>query len=308
MASLESGFDRDWDPGTRRAYFADVTKSARLLAYHYVQTTEPEEAVRRAVATVLGDPVAVSEGSINAFAPKRYHLAAVKVANALRDELVGPESDAAEPPEPSVVLGTTTNEENGTPDAVQQSGNDFDDVADAWLEKTLSGLVGALDAESSEDARVRLHELADKLKPFAEFTRAIAEQHTTITSGKFEVDKLLGPARAILNLARDPDGAAILMALMAGGKTSQINSKIWSKERRVLWKKEAQDVNQNFSAEDLERMKRGRAQIGADGYPMEWHHIDGTHEGGVKKMTRTDHRLGDNYRKNHPKKKSEDGD
>ncbi len=48
-------------------------------------------------------------------------------------------------------------------------------------------------------------------------------------------------------------------------------------------------------------MRKGDAPIGPDGYPMEWHHVDRTPEGGKEAFTRSDHRLGDNYRKNHPK-------
>jgi hypothetical protein len=42
--------------------------------------------------------------------------------------------------------------------------------------------------------------------------------------------------------------------------------------------------------------------IGPDGYSMEWHHVSRTPDGGVKPMTRTEHRLGENNKKNHPKK------
>ena len=40
--------------------------------------------------------------------------------------------------------------------------------------------------------------------------------------------------------------------------------------------------------------------IGSDGLPMELHHVDGTMNGGTKPMTQSDHRHGDNYKKNHP--------
>jgi hypothetical protein len=47
-------------------------------------------------------------------------------------------------------------------------------------------------------------------------------------------------------------------------------------------------------------MEKGHAPTGPDGHPMELHHVDRTPEGGVKSMSRTDHRLGENYKKNHP--------
>ena len=46
--------------------------------------------------------------------------------------------------------------------------------------------------------------------------------------------------------------------------------------------------------------KRGDAPTGDDGYPVELHHRGQTPDGPLDEMTRTDHRLGDNYAKNHP--------
>jgi RHS repeat-associated protein len=45
--------------------------------------------------------------------------------------------------------------------------------------------------------------------------------------------------------------------------------------------------------------KRGNAPTGDDGYPVELHHRDQTPTGPLDEMTRTEHRLGDNYQKNH---------
>jgi hypothetical protein len=51
---------------------------------------------------------------------------------------------------------------------------------------------------------------------------------------------------------------------------------------------------------------KGKAPIGSDGYPMELHHKVMLARGGSNDidnliaMTRTDHRLGANYAKNHP--------
>lgn len=45
--------------------------------------------------------------------------------------------------------------------------------------------------------------------------------------------------------------------------------------------------------------KRGNAPIGNDGYPVELHHRNQNPNGPIDEMTRSDHRLGDNFKKNH---------
>ena len=62
----------------------------------------------------------------------------------------------------------------------------------------------------------------------------------------------------------------------------------------------------NFSPQNLGRMRLGLAPIGIDGFPMELHHLQPLSWGGTNDlsnlvpMTRTDHRLGDNFSINHP--------
>jgi len=46
--------------------------------------------------------------------------------------------------------------------------------------------------------------------------------------------------------------------------------------------------------------KRGNAPIGKDGHPVELHHRNQNPNGPLDEMTRTDHRLGPNFKKNHP--------
>lgn len=46
--------------------------------------------------------------------------------------------------------------------------------------------------------------------------------------------------------------------------------------------------------------RRGRAPIGNDDHPVELHHRNQTPDGPLDEMTRTDHRLGENYSRNHP--------
>ncbi len=44
---------------------------------------------------------------------------------------------------------------------------------------------------------------------------------------------------------------------------------------------------------------KGKAPIGADGYPRELHHSDPKANGPIHEMTRTEHRGGNNFKKNH---------
>ncbi|MEH6447820.1 MAG: polymorphic toxin-type HINT domain-containing protein [Oleispira sp.] len=46
--------------------------------------------------------------------------------------------------------------------------------------------------------------------------------------------------------------------------------------------------------------KRGNAPTGNDGYPVELHHRNQKPDGPLDEMTQTDHRRGDNFKKNHP--------
>jgi hypothetical protein len=76
--------------------------------------------------------------------------------------------------------------------------------------------------------------------------------------------------------------------------------------RPQFWEQEAIQNPGEYSAQNVSRMLKGNAPYGIDGYPMELHHITPLVLGGtndpsnLKKMTRTEHRLGDNYRLNHP--------
>lgn len=81
--------------------------------------------------------------------------------------------------------------------------------------------------------------------------------------------------------------------------TSQIDRAAFRAERAGFWKAEGQANPSKYTAENLERMNGGRAPVGVDGKSMELHHVDGTPRGGLMPMTRTEHRLGENYLKNH---------
>jgi RHS repeat-associated protein len=111
-------------------------------------------------------------------------------------------------------------------------------------------------------------------------------------------------ARAV-NRAKPPKLDVTIGSDLGPGKgmakaPSKIDRKIFDKERKNYWKKEAENNSPKYSADDLARMKKGKAPTGPDGHPMELHHNDRTMTGGLTPMSRTDHRLGDNYKINHP--------
>ncbi len=81
---------------------------------------------------------------------------------------------------------------------------------------------------------------------------------------------------------------------------SQIDRAKFKKEREAYWKSEAEENSAQYRPEELARMREGKPPISHDGYPMELHHKNRTPTGGLQPMTRTDHRLGDNYKRNHP--------
>ncbi|MCY3772042.1 MAG: hypothetical protein OXG98_08485 [Gemmatimonadetes bacterium] len=80
----------------------------------------------------------------------------------------------------------------------------------------------------------------------------------------------------------------------------------FNRMRPEFWKNEAKVNPRKYSQENLDRMSQGKAPIGSDGNPMELHHRIPLAEGGkntfenLQPMTRTDHRMGGNYKANHP--------
>src|SRR5262249_61918909 len=83
-----------------------------------------------------------------------------------------------------------------------------------------------------------------------------------------------GAAAAIGQIGRGTAGAATgLSSMMRGAREggaprSQIDRKAFAKDREAFWKNEAKNNPEGYSAENLERMKQGRAPIGSDGKPM----------------------------------------
>jgi len=107
-----------------------------------------------------------------------------------------------------------------------------------------------------------------------------------------------GGAGMGIKMARAADKG--LDAIKASKKTSKIDRAVFKKEREAFWKTEAKTNPGKYGSENLAKMKKGRSPTGSDGHPTELHHVDRTPDGGLKTMTRTDHRLGENYKKNHP--------
>ena len=52
--------------------------------------------------------------------------------------------------------------------------------------------------------------------------------------------------------------------------------------------------------ENQDRMQQGKAQVGKDGKPVELHHEGQQTNGQTREMTQTEHRGGENFKKNHP--------
>jgi hypothetical protein len=72
-------------------------KLVKLLAYHYAQTTEPEEAVRHAFADIFGTRVHLEEPRINAWIPEKYDARTVlATADLLLRNAIGAEMASAE--------------------------------------------------------------------------------------------------------------------------------------------------------------------------------------------------------------------
>jgi RHS repeat-associated protein len=102
------------------------------------------------------------------------------------------------------------------------------------------------------------------------------------------------PAPQAQPTVRTGDGAT-----PTGRPQSRINRKEADAARREYWKKEAKDKGDQYDKTNLARMQEGKAPMGPDGYPMELHHRQGN-PGECEPLSRTDHRLGENYRRNHP--------
>lgn len=107
---------------------------------------------------------------------------------------------------------------------------------------------------------------------------------------KKAIDSWNGPSKAVEE------------SIDEGGNVPPIDRSDFANKRSSFWKAEAESNPGRYgeSPENLARMKAGKAPIGDDGFSMELHHLEGTPDSKLVPMTRTDHRLGDNFRLNHP--------
>ncbi|MGQ0765418.1 MAG: RHS repeat-associated core domain-containing protein [Gemmatimonadota bacterium] len=103
------------------------------------------------------------------------------------------------------------------------------------------------------------------------------------------------------------------VASVAGGSASTALLRAeFNAVRGSYWKNEALNNAGAHSADDITRMRLGKAPIGEDGFPVELHHKTPLSKGGkntidnLEPKTRTDHRLGENYKKNHPPEDDDD--
>ncbi|WP_236643999.1 RHS repeat-associated core domain-containing protein [Sorangium cellulosum] len=118
---------------------------------------------------------------------------------------------------------------------------------------------------------------------------------------------VLGMGRGLGALAEESAAAAATKsAVRVTGDALKTARAEFSAAKPKFWQREAAQNTGNYSAENLARMRSGKAPIGSDGYPMELHHRTPLAEGGTNAfdnltpLTRTEHRLGPNYHKNHP--------
>ena len=75
--------------------------------------------------------------------------------------------------------------------------------------------------------------------------------------------------------------------------TSKGNTPSWTTVRNRHWKNEAHYNSSKYSGSDIKRMRKGRAPIGVDGYPVELHHPYGRDGGNYwifYELDRTSHR------------------
>ncbi|MBK8255404.1 MAG: hypothetical protein IPK82_22435 [Polyangiaceae bacterium] len=90
------------------------------------------------------------------------------------------------------------------------------------------------------------------------------------------------------------------------GEALKAARKEFASVKPKFWKNEAATNPGKYTPAQLEDMMKGNAPIGSDGFRMELHHYKPLAEGGtndfgnLRPLTRTEHRLGDNYRVNHP--------
>ena len=125
--------------------------------------------------------------------------------------------------------------------------------------------------------------------------------HLVIGAGEFlggagvEGGGILLDATGVGALLGVPANVAGAGMMLHGGATTVVGGANLIKDVNVT------DGTKPYQAtpENQDRMQEGKAPVGNDGHPVELHHDGQTTNSPTKEMTRTDHRLGDNFKKNH---------
>jgi hypothetical protein len=135
------------------------------------------------------------------------------------------------------------------------------------------------------------------------------------TEGALILESAVVPVGKAATVLSGGPGAAIILYQTGGGSGggNRVSGEELEKLRKEFeatkskfWKHEAGSRPSAYSPEDLARMKQGKPPVGSDGFPMELHHKVPLAEGGTNAfenlapLTRTEHRLGLNYKLNHP--------
>jgi RHS repeat-associated protein len=121
-------------------------------------------------------------------------------------------------------------------------------------------------------------------------------------------------AQALTKAAKAVEAAKASKACAAGTKeVIRVTGEALEKARKEFnavkpraWMEEAARNPKKYTDKQLEAMRVGRAPVGSDNFTMEVHHRTPLAEGGANTydnfefLTRTDHRLGENYKLNHP--------
>jgi len=161
--------------------------------------------------------------------------------------------------------------------------------------------------------------LASRLPLLPHFPEAAAQGASQLGISLANVGQVSAVAVVEGNLVITLAPTAVAMAALEPGSgsapppASRVSGDQLAKLRREFeavkarfWKNEAEVNAGAYSTENLARMRNGKPPIGPDGHPMELHHKVPLAEGGTNSFanlaikTRTEHRLGPNYKQNHP--------
>ncbi|HZH15126.1 MAG TPA: HNH endonuclease signature motif containing protein [Archangium sp.] len=135
--------------------------------------------------------------------------------------------------------------------------------------------------------------------------------------GLLVMERVVLPVGGVTTVLSGAPGAAIILYQTGTGGGSGGGKRVSGEELEKLrkefeavkskfWKHEAEVRPGPYSPGNIARMKQGKPPIGSDGFPMELHHKVPLAEGGtnafenLEPLTRTEHRLGSNYKLNHP--------